>query len=64
MGIHQQETLSPMEMWIWRILLYFARAWYTEEGDDFWNPACDLYADGFIDIFDLDLVVGNWLSSL
>ena len=42
----------------------FARAWHTEEGDDFWNPACDLYADGFIDIFDLDLVVGNWLSSL
>ncbi len=42
----------------------FALAWHTEEGDDFWNPSCDLYADGFIDIFDLDLVVGNWLYSL
>lgn len=42
----------------------FADAWYSAEGDTFWNPACDLYADGFIDELDLELFAENWLYSL
>ena len=42
----------------------FARAWHTEEGDVFWNPACDLYADGFIDILDFVVFTDNWLATI
>ncbi len=38
-----------------------AAAWLSEPGDGNWNAACDIYSDGIIDEYDLNVFCDHWL---
>jgi len=44
----------------------FASAWGSSQGDDNWNPACDLSqpSDNVINELDLAVLTDNWLAGL
>ena len=41
-----------------------ASAWMSEFGSPHWDPACDITGDFVVDVFDLVVMVDNWLESV
>lgn len=42
---------------------FLAAAWNTEQGEPDFDPDCDIYPDGYIDMLDALVLVDDWLLS-